>query len=187
MSAQPASPEDLTTGVWVLDPARSSVEFQVPSFWGLAKVNGHFERYEGKLDLQATPAVQLTIDATSLETGNRRRDRHLRSSDFFDVEHHPQVQFTSETAQLDGETLNTNGTLEAGGEGMPVDLTATLTIIDGNPVIEAETTVDRHDFGMRWNFLGIVGKPSTLVVRGNLVREGTEEAPNSPGAPGRPG
>jgi polyisoprenoid-binding protein YceI len=173
MSVDPASLEDLATGVWVLDPARSSVEFRVPNFWGLAKVKGHFERYEGKLDLQGTPAAQLTIDAASLDTGNRRRDKHLRSSDFFDVENHPQVQFTSETAQLDGQTLTAHGTLEAAGKGVPVDLSATLTIIDGQPVIEAETTVNRHDFGMMWNLAGVVGTPSALLVKGNLVRVGT--------------
>jgi polyisoprenoid-binding protein YceI len=172
MSVDPASSDDLTTGVWSLDPDRSSVEFQVPNFWGLQKVKGHFERYEGKLDLQSTPAAQLTIDAASLETGNRRRDKHLRSSDFFDVENHPQVRFTSDTAQLDGQTLTATGTLEAAGKAVPVDLRATITLIDGQPVIEAQTTVNRHDFGMNWNRLGSVGAPSKLVVRGNLVREG---------------
>jgi polyisoprenoid-binding protein YceI len=173
MSAGRAFPEDLTTSVWSLDPARSSVEFRVPNFWGLATVNGHFERYEGKLDLQSTLAAQLTIDAASLDTGNRRRDRHLRSSDFFDVEHHPQVRFTSESAQLDGQTLVVRGTLEAAGKSLPLDLRATLTVIDGQPVIEAHTTVNRRDFGMTWNLLGMVGMPSRLLVKGSLVREGS--------------
>jgi polyisoprenoid-binding protein YceI len=173
MSVDPAPAEDLTSVVWSLDPARSSVEFRVPSFWGLTKVKGHFERYEGKLDLQSTPAAQLTIDAASLETGNRRRDKHLRSGDFFDVENNPQVRFTSDTAQLDGQTLTAKGTLEAGGKTLPVELSATITLIDGQPVIEAQTTVNRHDFGMDWNFLGMVGTPSELIVTGNLVREGS--------------
>lgn len=171
MSIDPASPEELTSGVWSLDPDRSSIEFRVPNFWGTATVRGHFERYEGKLDLQSTPAARLTIDAASLETGNRRRDEHLRSPDFFDVEHHPQVRFTSETALLDGQALAASGTLEAAGKSVPVDLRATLTLIDGQPVIEAQTTVNRHDFGMTWNRLGMIGKDSTLFVRGNLVRE----------------
>jgi polyisoprenoid-binding protein YceI len=171
MTVDPAFPEALTSGVWSLDPDRSSVEFRVPNFWGLASVRGHFERYEGKLDLQATPAVQLTIDAASLETGNRRRDEHLRSGDFFDVEHHPQVRFTADTAQLEGQALTARGTLEAAGKGLPVDLRATITLIDGQPVIEAQTTVNRHDFGMTWNRLGAVGTDSALFVRGNLVRD----------------
>ena len=173
MSADSGSLEDLSTGVWVLDPTRSSVEFRVPNFWGLAKVKGHFARYEGKLDMQGNPAIQLTIDAASLDTGNSRRDEHLRSSDFFGVENNPQVQFTSDTAQLDGETLFTHGTLEAAGKGVPLDLRATLTPVDGEPLIEVETAVNRHDFGMTWNRVGMVGTPSTLLVKGTLVREGS--------------
>jgi polyisoprenoid-binding protein YceI len=173
MSAGPPSPADLTTGAWSLDPARSSVEFHVPNFWGLTTVKGHFERYEGKLDLQASPAVQLTIDAASLDTGHRRRDNHLRSADFFDVEQHPQVRFTSETAQLEDETLVVHGTLEAAGKTLPLDLRATVSVVDGEPVIEAQTTVDRQEFGMTWNRLGSVGTASTLLVKGNLVREGS--------------
>jgi polyisoprenoid-binding protein YceI len=172
VSAGPASPGDLSTGVWSLDPRRSSVEFRVPNFWGLARVKGHFEGYQGKLDLQSTPAVQLTVDAASLETGNRQRDKHLRSSDFFDIEHHPQVRFVSETAQLDDQTLAVRGTLEAAGKSVPIDLRATLSVVDGEPVIEAETTVSRRDFGMTWNRLGMVGTPSTLIVKGTLVRKG---------------
>jgi polyisoprenoid-binding protein YceI len=171
MSVDPTSSENLTIGAWSLDPARSSVEFRVPHFWGLTKVKGHFERYEGKLDLQSTPAARLTIDAASLETGNPRRDKHLRSSDFFDVENNPQVRFTSDTAQLDGQTLTAKGTLEAAGKTVPVELSATITLIDGQPVIEAQTTVNRHDFGMTWNRLGAVGTDSALFVRGNLVRD----------------
>jgi polyisoprenoid-binding protein YceI len=60
---------DVATGAWRLDPPRSSVEFHAPQFWGLATVKGHFESYQGTLDLGADPAIELTIDATSLETG----------------------------------------------------------------------------------------------------------------------
>lgn len=173
MSAGPQAPQDLTTGVWSLDPAHSSVEFRVPNFWGLAKVKGHFERYEGKLALQSTPAVQLTIDAASLDTAHGKRDEHLRSSDFFDAEQHPQVRFTSETAQLDGQTLLVHGTLEAAGKSVALDLRATLSEVDGEPAIEAQTTVDRRDLGMTWNRAGMVGTASTLLVKGTLVRDGS--------------
>lgn len=173
MSTGPASSQDLTTGVWSLDPERSSVEFRVPNFWGIATVKGQFERYEGRLALQSTPAVQLTIDAASLDTAHRKRDEHLRSSDFFDVENHPQVRFTSEATQLDGQTLTVRGTLEVAGKSLPLDLRATLTDAGGEPAIEAQATVDRRDLGMTWNRLGMVGTASTLLIKGNLVREGS--------------
>jgi polyisoprenoid-binding protein YceI len=48
-----------------------------------ATVKGHFRRYTGRLDLGARPAIELTIDAASVDTGNARRDRRLHSEDFF--------------------------------------------------------------------------------------------------------
>lgn len=56
------------SGAWRIDPARSSVEFHVRHFYGAMTVKGRFGTYEGTLDLAAQPAVQLTIDADSLDT-----------------------------------------------------------------------------------------------------------------------
>ena len=91
--------QETISGSWQLDPKRSSVEFRVRNFWGLATVKGHFDEYEGQLDLSSRPAIELTIDAASVQTGNDKRDRHLRSADFFDAEHHPGVQFRSESVE----------------------------------------------------------------------------------------
>ena len=115
-----------TTTRWRIDPSRSRVEFRTPTLWGLATVKGHFVRYDGTLDLERDPAITLTIDAASLDTHNRLRDRHLRSPDFFDVANHPQVRFVSDSATLDGERLNVRGRLYAGGESIPLDLNARL-------------------------------------------------------------
>src|SRR6185312_8034794 len=73
---------DIQLTAWRLDPERSSVEFEVP---GLSTVRGRFHRYQGTLDLRREPAIELTIEAASVDTGNRRRDKHLRSKTFFDV------------------------------------------------------------------------------------------------------
>ncbi|MGH2882379.1 MAG: YceI family protein, partial [Solirubrobacteraceae bacterium] len=88
-------PSKTLSGGWQLDPHRSSVEFRTRHFWGLITVKGHFDDYHGQLDLSANPAIELSIDAASVQTGNRKRDRHLRSADFFDAENHPQVRFIS--------------------------------------------------------------------------------------------
>src|ERR1700733_11731217 len=82
---------------WRLDPANSSAEFRVPHFWGLLTVKGHFDRLDGGLDadLDGPQRIELTIDAASVSTRNRQRDRHLRSADFFDVDRHPQLCFRS--------------------------------------------------------------------------------------------
>ena len=102
-------PDETLVGRWELDPQRSSVEFRVGHFWGLATVKGHFDRYEGRLDLGADPAIELTIDAANVQTGNPKRDQHLRSAEFFDAENHPSVQFVSDSVVLQGDTLSVRG------------------------------------------------------------------------------
>ncbi|MGB8875666.1 MAG: YceI family protein, partial [Solirubrobacteraceae bacterium] len=64
---------------WRIDPTRSSVEFRTPTFWGLVTRKGRFERSDGTLDLRQEPAIELTIEAVSLNTNNNLRDKHLRS------------------------------------------------------------------------------------------------------------
>ncbi len=164
---------DLATGAWHLDPAHSSIEFHVPHFWGLITVKGHFERYEGTLDLQSEPAVELTIEADSLETGNRKRDEHLRSADFFDVEHHPQVRFVSDTAALEDTTLKVRGRLHTAGRSIPLELDATVQSVEGGVEIEAVTHAPHHELGMTWSPLGMARPHSKLIVKGRLVRNGS--------------
>ena len=95
----PADAQNLARGRWRIDPARSSVEFHAQTLWGLATVKGRFERYDGTLDLQQNPAIELTIDAASLNTNLGFRDRHLRSADFFDVVEPPRRSASCLTAR----------------------------------------------------------------------------------------
>lgn len=157
--------------VWRIDPARSSVEFAVPSAWGLSNVKGRFDRYEGTLDLRRDPAIELAIDAGSIDTNNARRDKHLRSDDFFGVEAHPQVRFLSETATLDGERLTVTGELRAAGECEPLYLVATLRRVGPELEIEATAEVDQRRLAMTFSPMGMIRTPTKLAVRGRLVRE----------------
>jgi polyisoprenoid-binding protein YceI len=169
-NAAPVPGGDLATGAWRLDPARSSVEFQVPHFYGLMTVKGHFDRYEGTLDLSAHPVVELVIDADSLDTKQSKRDKHLRSADFFDVANHPQVRFEADAATLEGQTLKVQGTLSAAGKQVPLDVDATLTPEGDELEIEARGLADQRQLGMVWSPLGITRAPSKLIVSGRLVR-----------------
>jgi polyisoprenoid-binding protein YceI len=114
--------------------------------------------------------VELTIHATSLDTRLAKRDAHLRSTDFFDVERHPQVRFLSDCAAVDGDTLRVRGQLHAAGRQIPLELDATVREIDGELEIEAVTEADPRELGMSWSPLGILRAPSKLIVRGRLVR-----------------
>jgi polyisoprenoid-binding protein YceI len=157
------------SGTWQLDPQRSSVEFQAKHFWGLAAVKGHFDHYHGHLDLSADPAIELTIDAASVETGNGKRDEHLRSADFFDADNHPRVRFVSDSVQLQGDTLKVHGRLSASDRSIPVELDAYVREVDGELEIEAATTAAHRELGMTFSPLRMIPPRSELSVNGHLI------------------
>lgn len=100
-----------------------------------------------------------------------RRNVHLRAPDFFDVKAHPKVRFVSEDAVRDGERLRVRGRLHARGASMPLNLEATLRRIDDELEIEAITETDHHQLGTTWNVMGTLRTPSTLMVKGRLIRD----------------
>jgi polyisoprenoid-binding protein YceI len=155
---------------WRIDPAHSQVGFETPHFFGLATIKGGFERYAGTLDLSAQPAVELTIDADSLDTKNEKRDGHLRSADFFDAAAHPQVRFVSDEATFDGERLRVRGRLHAAGTSVALQLDVGVRRAGDELEVDMMTSVDHRRLGMTWNFLGMIRSPSKLVVRARLVR-----------------
>jgi polyisoprenoid-binding protein YceI len=161
----------IETTTWRIDPDRSTVEFHVATFGGIATVTGRFTRYHGTLDLSGTPAVELTIEADSVETRNRRRDKHLRSPDFFDADGHPYVRFVSDRALLHGERLEVHGRLHVRGAALPLYIDATLRRVGDELEVEAVTAADQRRLGMTWNPMGVVRTPSRLIVKGRLVSQ----------------
>ena len=167
----------LARGVWQLDPQASTVSFAVPFWWGLATVKGRFRHYAGHFELGARPAIELTIDAASVDTGNARRDRHLRSEEFFAVGRDPYIRFVSRTVRLDDDRLFVVGDLSARGSHIEVELDATVTEVDDAYELEAETFVMHSGLGMTWNPGQITRPWSRLSVAGRLV-----QVPVAPGA-----
>jgi polyisoprenoid-binding protein YceI len=162
----------IETTRWRIDRTRSNVEFQVKALWGMATVTGHFSRYQGTFDLGTQPAIELVIETDSLDTKNKRRDQHLRSSDFFGAERHPYVRFVSESATLAGERLRVRGRLHAAGESMRLALEAKLRRVGDELAVEAITQADHRELGMTWNPLGMIRTPTSLTVTGRLVSDG---------------
>jgi polyisoprenoid-binding protein YceI len=159
---------------WRLDPSGSSAEFRVPNFWGLTSDTGRFQRLDGWLEVDGDHQwrMELTLDAASLDTGNRRRDRHLRSADFFDVEHHPEVRFRSRSVNDHGDgRLHVEGELEAAGGRAPLQVEVTVEQADGRLELDAAATVDQRQLGMTFSPLGLVRTPTALRVRARLRPE----------------
>jgi polyisoprenoid-binding protein YceI len=168
-------------GRWVLDPRASRVEFRVRHFWGAVTVLGWFERLDGEgvVGPDGKVSGQLVMDAASLDTKNKQRDRHLRSGDFFDVQHHPRVVVAVSRAELThGAQLAAEGELEAAGVREPLSFTA--EVVDASPdavTLKAELTVDRSRFGMTWSPLRMTSMQATGSVTARFTRAGTGSPP----------
>jgi polyisoprenoid-binding protein YceI len=155
---------------WRIDPVQSQIEFHTGTLMGLSTVIGRFSRYDGTLDLTRQPAIELTVEAGSVDTKNTRRDTHLRSADFFDVDEHPIIRFVSESAALDGDRLTAHGYLHALGRSLPLDLEVTVRRIYDELELEATTPIDHRELGMTWGKC-IVRTPSRLIVKARLFQD----------------
>lgn len=177
-TAAPAS--GLGASPWELDPGTARVGFEVPYWWGLGTVKGRFTRCSGRIDLGAEPAVLLTIDADSVDTGNPRRDRRLRSAEFFSTEEHPCMTFVSGRVEARGETLAVCGTLAARGRAIEIEAEAAVRPIGDDYEVAAELFVMHRGLGMTWNPLGITRPYSKLIVRGVLIPAPARTTPRRP-------
>ncbi|MFI2206022.1 YceI family protein [Streptomyces sp. NPDC020192] len=148
------------TGTWQLDPVASTVALRHKTMWGLVTVTGTFTAISGvgevRPDGSATGTV--TLDATSLDTRHAKRDTHLRSADFFDTDRHPEITFAVRGAdRLDTDGVRVTGQLTVRGISRPQTFTARLASAEADGVtLEAEFAVDREQFGMGWNQLGMM-------------------------------
>ena len=178
-----------TTGVsrleasrWRLDPERSELRFEIKTLWGAAPVRASFADFHGALDLTGSPAVSLTIDPASLDSGNARRDEHLRSNTFFAVEEHPHLWYTANSARLEGERLSADGDLHCLGTRRPWSVELSVEPIDGELAVTAVTRLDHRALGMRlgrvWTALGLVAKTGQLVLQGRLVPDSPHDPPH---------
>src|SRR3954471_14517613 len=132
---------------WQLDPSGSRAEFRVPNFWGLAAVKGRFQQLDGRLEVDHDHQwrMELTLDAASLDTGNPKRDKHLCSADFFDVEQHPELRFRSTSVDdQGGGRLRVEGELEAAGGRVSLPVEVTVVHAEGGLEIDAAATVDQR-------------------------------------------
>jgi polyisoprenoid-binding protein YceI len=176
-----------------IDPAHSNVGFSVRHFF--SKVPGNFKTYEGTIlmdpkDLSKT-SVDVSIDASSIDTGNSDRDKHLQSPDFFDASKFPKITFKSTSVTPQGTSKATlKGDLTMHGVTKPVTLDAEVLGFSPDPWgnyrggFEAKTKIKRSDFGISWNKV-LEGGGTMLSddVDITIDVEGVRQAPPKEGAP----
>jgi len=146
---------------WTIDPSHSTAEFSVRHMM-ITNVKGRFGKLEGTVEYDpARPELttfEATLDAASIDTRDEKRDAHLRSADFFDVENHPKLTFTSKELKKTGDGFTAIGDLTMRG----VTRTITLEIEGptepnkdpwGNNRIgaSAHAKINRKDWGLNWN------------------------------------
>lgn len=146
---------------WELDPNHSAAHFSIKHMM-VAKVRGEFSKLSGALSLDdkdpTKSSVEATIDVSSVDTGNERRDGHLKSPDFFDVEKFPSMTFKSRKVVRAPGGFKVTGDLSLHGvtKEVVLDLEGDTTVAKdpwGNAKIggTATTHINRKDFGLTWN------------------------------------
>jgi polyisoprenoid-binding protein YceI len=178
-------------GSWTLDPARSEIRLKTRHTWGLRPLYGVFRQITGNGTVTAAGDVSgvLTVAAGSIDTKNPIRDRHLRSADFFDVAAHPDVTFAADganpangTSPADGMNpadganpadggVRITGSLTVRGRTRPAAFAAEVSSVDGELWLDGELRVNRADFGLTWNRMGIASMDNTIVVHAVFTRQ----------------
>ena len=167
------------TGEYVLDPTQTRIGFVVQQLL-VMKVRGRYDEFEGSAQLDgddpAKSSVQLMIQAKSINTGNRRRDKHLGSA-YLDTASHPPIIFTStKVEQVDQGNFTVTGDLTVRGTTRPVTVAFELTAADESRVgFEGRATINRQDFGVSWNAVlegggALVGEMVTLEFSVAAIR-----------------
>jgi polyisoprenoid-binding protein YceI len=181
-------PEAVSTvpsaGSYALDPSHSYVSFSTRHLM-VTKVRGRFPVTEGKLEISEDPAkssVEATIDVSAVDSGDPKRDEHLRSPDFFHAEQHPHVTFRSTKVDDHGDgEFTLEGDLTVKDVTRPVTLKGEYLGSQASPWgdtrigFTAETEVSRKDWGLEWNVVletggVLVGDKVKLTIDAEWVK-----------------
>jgi polyisoprenoid-binding protein YceI len=114
----------------------------------------------------------VTVAARSIDTKNSKRDEHLRSADFFDAARHAGIVFTAEKITLSGTGITVAGQLTVRGRTRPAGFDAQVSRFDGDEAwLDGELRVNRADFGLTWNQLGMASMNNTITVHAVFTRQ----------------
>lgn len=175
------------TGTWEFDPAHTRLGFLARQVM-ITTVRGTFGDVVGSASLDPSnpqkSEVSVTIRAKSIDTGSRRRDAHLRSAAYFEVERYPAIEFRSTQLRptKDPDVWTIVGDLTVCGVTRPVELTMAYLGVSGDPWngiragFEGTATVDRMDWGVSWNRVieaggYVIGDNVTLELQVQAIKK----------------
>lgn len=176
----------MAKSTWAIDPTHSEIGFKVKHMM-FTNVSGKFSTFEATIendnDQFETSTVFFSTAVDSVDTNNTDRDNHLRSADFFDVEHFPKITFASTGIQKinDGE-FEVTGDLTIKDITKNVTLNAEYSGIMKDPWgntkagISLSGKINRKEFGLTWNTKletggVLVGEDIKLVAEVQFVKQ----------------
>ena len=171
-------------GTWTLDKSHSSIEF-VAKHLMVTKVRGAFTEFDGAIHIEEDPTkswAEATIKTSSITTRDAKRDGHLTSGDFLEIESFPEMTFRSESLKhLKDNRYEAAGILTIKGVTKPVVLDVEYNGLGQSPwgnevaFFSASTEINREDFGMTWNQAlesggVLVGKKVKIEIEAQATR-----------------
>ena len=176
---------------WNIDPTHSTAEFTVRHLM-ITNVRGRFNKVAGTVELDPahpeTSLIDVTIDASSIDTGEPKRDAHLRSADFFDVENHPTITFRSTLVQRSDDGYGVVGYLTMHGVTKEIVLEVEELSKPGKDPwgnvrvgTSAKAKINRKDWGLNWNAAletggVLVGEQVKIAIEVSMVAEAAVKA-----------
>jgi polyisoprenoid-binding protein YceI len=176
---------------WILDPTHSEIHFKVRHLM-VSWVTGSFKQFNAGFEINGnditTAKIKFTANVDSISTNNEQRDAHLRTGDFFDAEHHPQIEFESERLEkLDGDNYKLYGTLTMRGQSKRVVLNVEYGGITQDPWGNSRTgfsvsgKINRKDFGVSFSMVSetggvLLGEEVTINANAEFVKEVVAES-----------
>lgn len=160
-------------GAWTLDPSRSTVHLQSKSMWGLAAVKGVFTELSGNgvLSPGGEASGTISVGTASIDTKMKKRDEHLRSAELLDSGNYPHIVFTAQRLTLTADGLTVGGTLQVRDRTRPLTFSVAASTAGEDAVqLDAEVIIDRSDFGLTWNQMGMASMQNTITISAVFVR-----------------
>ena len=167
--------------VWIVDPKYSTVQFSA-KLLSLFTVRGSFTEIRGTIERDpadiSRSSVEAVIKSASVNTGNKRRDLHLRSADFLDAQEHGEIRFKSTRVEKgrDRDTLRVTGTLTIRGRSHQVVLDVNEFDRSRSPQGEDVTyyaalqKIDRFAFGIKYG-RGLIGRTLKVLIQIQALRQ----------------
>lgn len=172
MTADPTAVDPAAlAGAWTLDPARTSITIHTKAMW-LLNVKGKAKTREGSGTVAPDGSISgtLVVETASIDTGNAKRDEHLRTADFFEAEKHPTITYEATGGKVSPSgQVELIGKLTLHGQTQPLALVGHVTTAGDQVTLVAETEIDRSQWGVTWAKMG-AGLKNRLVISAQFVK-----------------